>query len=135
MHTYSSLVQPATPENLKRIEDAERLVRSSLDIAVTHNLRVRHIHIRGRTDPTSPAPSNPPGTSPGPVPSIAPAPAARIELDAALLQQLSDSAEGSERLREIAERVGSLGFSAVSFQPFRSGSVAAVAVRSEPLPR
>ena len=130
-HTYVSLVQPATPENLKRIEDAERLVRSSLNIAVTHNLRVRHIHIRGRTDPTSSAPSNPPGTSPGPVPSTAPA--ARIELDAVLLQQLSDSAEGSERLREIAERVGSLGFSAVSIQPFRSGSVAAV--RSEPLPR
>ena len=128
LHTNVSLVQPATPENLKRIEDAERLVRSSLNIAVTHNLRVRHIHIR-------PAPSNPPGTSPGPVPSAAPAPAARIELDAVLLQQLSDSAEGSERLREIAERVGSLGFSAVSIQPFRSGSVAAAAVRSEPLPR
>ena len=89
---------------MKRIEVAERLVRDRLNIEVQQNLRVRHIDE-----------------------IHASAASARIELDAPVLRALSESERGNELLQEIAQSVCSLGFSSVSFKPFRSGSVAAVA--------
>ena len=86
----------ATPEALKRVEQAESLVKEALASArpCLHapnvNLRVRHLRDGS----------------------------ARIELDANTLAQ----AQQQEVLAEMGGRIASLGFSSVGFAPFKSGS-------------
>lgn len=87
----------ATPSALKRIEDAEDIVRNVLskEIKPHHNIRVRHLRREGD----------------GGV-------GARVELDESLL--IVDSY--SQVL--ISEQLSNLGFTTVSFGQFKSGSVA-----------
>jgi len=84
----------ATPEALRRVEQAELVVKEALASANLHaphlNLRVRHL-----------------GDG-----------SARIELDSNTLAQ----AQEQEVLNEVGSRIATLGFPAVKFAPFRSGS-------------
>lgn len=99
-----NLANVATPTNLQRVEAAERLVRSVLQLQDRHNMRVRHISSAG-------------------------APAARVEIDAEILRGLEGQAQDADSLQNLAESVSALGFSSVSFAPFRSGSLSIPASR------
>ncbi len=83
----------ATPENLKRIEDAEKFIRTVLNLSPTDNLRVRHLTQipRMRT--------------------------ARIEADDTVIERMK------EYIGSIEDFFIKLGYSSVTFQTFRSGSL------------
>lgn len=84
---------PATRENLRRIEEAEQHVRTTLSLLPEHNLRVRHLL--------------------GDV--------AAIELDGAPLNALMS--QEKQRLTDLTDAIQAIGFKSVSFRAFRTGSL------------